>query len=72
MSRAAAIVSPKLLREDDQELERKARRSPVERPLRNPYWRSERRLEADRCLWIFLLRIVSKALERHESKAIGR
>ncbi len=72
MSKATAKVSPKLLREHDQELERKARRSPVERPLRNLYWRSERRLEADRCLWIFLLRIISKALERHESKAIGR
>ncbi len=47
----------KLLREDDQKLERKARRSTVERPLRNPHWRSERRLEADRRLWIFLLRI---------------
>ncbi len=31
---ATAKVSPKLLREDDQELERKARRSPVEQPLR--------------------------------------
>ncbi len=72
MSKSTVEVSPKLLKEDDQELERKARRSPVEQPLRNPYRRSDRRLEADRSLWIFLLRIVSKALERQASKSIGR
>ncbi len=72
MSKATAKVSPKRLREDGQESVRKARRSPVERTLRNPYWRSETRLEDDRCLRTFLLRIVSKALERQESKAIGR
>ncbi len=71
MSKATAKVSPKQLREDNQESDRKARRSPVEHPLRNPYWRSEKRLENDRCLRTFLLRIVSKALERQESKAIG-
>ncbi len=69
MSKATEKVSLKLLREDDQESDRNAR-SPVKQPLWNPNWRSER-FKAERCLWIFLLRIVSKALERQESKAIG-
>ena len=30
--------------EDDQDSVRKARRSPVDRPLRKQYWQSERRL----------------------------
>ena len=38
MSRATAKVSPKPFKEDVQELVNKERRSPVERPLRNPYW----------------------------------
>ena len=44
MSRPTAKVSPKALKEDDQDSVRKARRSPVDRPLRKPYWQSERRL----------------------------
>ncbi len=74
------LIQPEYIRDlmkthklvDDQESVRKARRSPIERPLRNPYWRSEIRLEDDRCLRTFLLRIVSKTLERQKSKAIGR
>ncbi len=72
VSKATAKVSPKRLREDDNELVRKARRSQLEHSFRNPNWRSERRIKVDRCLRIFLLRKVSKALERQESKAIGR
>ncbi len=37
MSMATAKVSPKLPKEDDQELERRDRRSPVERPGQKPY-----------------------------------
>ena len=37
MSKATAKVSPKQPKEDDQELVRKERRSPVERPVRKPY-----------------------------------
>ncbi len=70
MSKATAKVSPKRVRVDDIKLVRKARS--VEHPLWNPYWLSERRLEVDRCLRIFLLRIVSKASERQESKTIGQ
>ncbi len=47
MSRATAKVSPKRLREDDQESVRKGRRSPVERCLRKPYWRDVSYLRAD-------------------------
>ena len=42
MSKATAKVSPKSLREDDQDSVKKARRSPVDRPLRKPYWRTDR------------------------------
>ncbi len=49
MSSATEKVSPKRLREDDQESVRRERRSPVERPLRNPYCRSDRRSEVERC-----------------------
>src|ERR1700755_183219 len=52
--------------------ERRERRSPVERFLRKPYWRSEIRLEELRFFQIFLLRIDSKTLERMEVKEIGR
>ncbi len=72
MAKATAKVSPKLLSEDDQESVKKAKRSPVESPLRNSYWRSETRLDDDKCLSLFLFRLVSKTSERHESKAIGR
>ena len=44
MSRPTAKISQKSLKEDDQNSVRKARRSPVDRPLRKPYWQSERRL----------------------------
>ena len=44
MSRPTAKVSPKSLKEDDQDTVRKAGRSPVDRPLWKPYWQSERRL----------------------------
>ena len=43
MSNLTANVSHKFLKEDDQDLVWKAR-SPVDRPLRKPYWQSERRL----------------------------
>jgi len=72
MSRATAKDSPKPRRAEDQELESRERRSPVERSLRKPYWRSEIRLEELRCFQIFLLRIDSKTLERTEVKEIGR
>ncbi len=49
MSSATEKVSPKRLREDDRESLRRDRRSPVERRLRNPYWRSDRRSEVERC-----------------------
>ena len=44
MSRPTVRVSPKSLKEDDQDSVRKARRLPVDRPLRKPYWQSERKL----------------------------
>src|SRR6201990_522788 len=59
-------------RAEDQELESRERRSPVERSLRKPYWRSEIRLEELRCFQIFLLGIDSKTLERTEVKEMGR
>ena len=37
MSRATAKVSPKPLKEDDQDSVRKVRRSPIDHPLRKPY-----------------------------------
>src|SRR6201990_1708005 len=72
MSSATAKDSPKPRRAEDQESESRERRSPVERFLRKPYWRSEIRLEELRCFQIFLLRIDSKTLERTEVKEIGR
>ena len=71
MSRPIAKVSPKFLKEDDQDSIRKAR-SPVDRPFRKPYWQSERRVLAERNLIILLLRTYSKASERQDIKAIGR
>ena len=53
--KVTAKVSPRSLKEDDQNSVSKARRSPVDRSLRKPYWQSERRLWADRCLIIFFL-----------------
>ena len=38
MSMATAKVSPKFLKEDDQDSVRKAKRSPVERSWWKPYW----------------------------------
>ncbi len=49
MSSETDKISPKWLREDDQESVRRERRSPVERPLQNPYWRSDRSSEVERC-----------------------
>src|ERR1700755_2017289 len=72
MSSATAKDSPKPRRAEDQELESRERRSPVERSLRKKYWRSEKRLEELRCFQIFLLRIDSKTLERTDVKEIGR
>src|ERR1700755_1611905 len=62
--------SPKPRRAEDQESESRERRSPVERSLRKPYWRSEIRIEDLRCFQIFLLRIDSKTLERTEVKKL--
>ena len=44
MFRPKAKVSLKFLKEADQDSVRKARRSPVDRYIRKPYWQSERRL----------------------------
>ena len=61
MSRLTAKVSPKSLKEDDQDSDMKAGRSPYENHTDN-------QKEADRCLIFFLLRTDSKALERQEIK----
>ena len=37
MSKATAKVSPKSLNENDQDSDKRARTSPVERPLQKPY-----------------------------------
>ena len=72
MSSATAKNSPKPPRAEDQESESRKRRSPVERSLRKPYWRSEIRLEELRCFQIFLLEKDSKTLVRTKVKEIGR
>ncbi|KAL7630034.1 UNVERIFIED_CONTAM: hypothetical protein RMT77_019842 [Armadillidium vulgare] len=72
MSSATAKDSPKPRRAEDKESERRERRSPVERSLRKPHWRSEIRFEKLRCFQIFLLRMNSKTLERTEVKEMGR
>ncbi len=71
-SKATAKVSPKQLREDDQELVRKARRSPVERSLRKPYQTIIEKVETRQMLEKLLLKEILKALARQESQAILR
>ena len=44
MSKPRAKISPKSLKEDEQDSVKKAGRSPVGRLLWKPYWQSERRL----------------------------
>ena len=44
MSRLTPKVSPKSLKEDDQDSVRKARRAPLDWPFWKPYWQSERSL----------------------------
>ena len=42
MSRPIARISPKSLKEDDQDSVRKTRKSLVDQSFRKPYWQSER------------------------------
>src|ERR1044072_6793069 len=68
MSSATAKDSLNCRRAEYQKSERRKRRSPVERFLRKPYWRSEIRLEEFRCFQNFLSRIDSKILGKTKVK----